>query len=709
MPRSKVGRTRTFTGCRTCRRRHTKCDEGRPSCRVCGQSGLNCDGYGARLQWASDNSAELANDHQASDLHRLRYPLFSDFERQSMSDGLSESLGSQTAEDVLADLDAGSRRFRRQKVFCLFKGPFGAFRVSEGGQVPDSADSNASPSSEDMCVSPDHPEGQDHVTRNSDAEDIENEDWMQQLDDVDFDTFDVPLDFILDQDAHQELGTIQSLITYPSSDLFASIAPDPLTTPCVEVNQLPEEITKDIVSLKEPLNERQETRRDLILREPAGSIFDSALPEEASSLLRHYKQHIDATTAALKAKRQSPWQLMFLPCAFQTFAELSLLGTASHTRVAVLCALLARSAFKLYKTDPDATKSNYWRTVGSKNMDKARYHLQRVLDQDMTLVHTVEYEELLMAFLAMSITSLYHDGRTPQNLLLDAEKLIRLRKSFTGGPQNVRILHHVYTYLRVIVESTSTCISDAAGDRENEPHHISPPRTFRISEDSLNVGLDPTVTKTAELGYGDIHLEVQGLWEKTLHSTIHGIPESLMTLLAQTISLANEKKHLETGGLTNSKVLSDLKRHTQTLEKRIWSWQLDFELAISPPSADLTSNSDLELIHHPHTQLMILAVHRALVIYFYRRVHDVSAMVLQDNVRETIEFLEPCIETLADDDDFTPSLAWAAFVSASEAIKPELQQRALKCVTITDNQGFHYGPKSSAEAVMSIWAGRQST
>ncbi|KNB20134.1 hypothetical protein FOXG_22757 [Fusarium oxysporum f. sp. lycopersici 4287] len=622
-----------------------------------------------------------------------------------MSDGLSESLGSQTAEDVLADLDAGSRRFRRQKVFCLFKGPFGAFRVSEGGQVPDSADSNASPSSEDMCVSPDHPEGQDHVTRNSDAEDIENEDWMQQLDDVDFDTFDVPLDFILDQDAHQELGTIQSLITYPSSDLFASIAPDPLTTPCVEVNQLPEEITKDIVSLKEPLNERQETRRDLILREPAGSIFDSALPEEASSLLRHYKQHIDATTAALKAKRQSPWQLMFLPCAFQTFAELSLLGTASHTRVAVLCALLARSAFKLYKTDPDATKSNYWRTVGSKNMDKARYHLQRVLDQDMTLVHTVEYEELLMAFLAICTTTV----APPRTFLLDAEKLIRLRKSFTGGPQNVRILHHVYTYLRVIVESTSTCISDAAGDRENEPHHISPPRTFRISEDSLNVGLDPTVTKTAELGYGDIHLEVQGLWEKTLHSTIHGIPESLMTLLAQTISLANEKKHLETGGLTNSKVLSDLKRHTQTLEKRIWSWQLDFELAISPPSADLTSNSDLELIHHPHTQLMILAVHRALVIYFYRRVHDVSAMVLQDNVRETIEFLEPCIETLADDDDFTPSLAWAAFVSASEAIKPELQQRALKCVTITDNQGFHYGPKSSAEAVMSIWAGRQST
>lgn len=44
-------RTKTFTGCWTCRSRKIKCDETRPICSQCCAKGLECEGYGVRLQW----------------------------------------------------------------------------------------------------------------------------------------------------------------------------------------------------------------------------------------------------------------------------------------------------------------------------------------------------------------------------------------------------------------------------------------------------------------------------------------------------------------------------------------------------------------------------------------------------------------------------------------------------------------------------------
>ena len=48
---TKRKRTKTFTGCATCRSRGVKCDEERPICRRCKSAFLHCKGYGARLTW----------------------------------------------------------------------------------------------------------------------------------------------------------------------------------------------------------------------------------------------------------------------------------------------------------------------------------------------------------------------------------------------------------------------------------------------------------------------------------------------------------------------------------------------------------------------------------------------------------------------------------------------------------------------------------
>ncbi|KAH8669139.1 hypothetical protein BX600DRAFT_267454 [Xylariales sp. PMI_506] len=58
-------RTKTFTGCWTCRSRRVKCDEQTPSCRRCQQYGVQCEGYGVRLSWlvnVGEDPARLNSD-----------------------------------------------------------------------------------------------------------------------------------------------------------------------------------------------------------------------------------------------------------------------------------------------------------------------------------------------------------------------------------------------------------------------------------------------------------------------------------------------------------------------------------------------------------------------------------------------------------------------------------------------------------------------
>lgn len=44
-------KSKTFTGCWTCRARRVKCDEAQPVCNRCAHSRLICEGYGVRLVW----------------------------------------------------------------------------------------------------------------------------------------------------------------------------------------------------------------------------------------------------------------------------------------------------------------------------------------------------------------------------------------------------------------------------------------------------------------------------------------------------------------------------------------------------------------------------------------------------------------------------------------------------------------------------------
>ena len=276
--------------------------------------------------------------------------------------------------------------------------------------------------------------------------------------------------------------------------------------------------------------------------------------------------------------------------------------------------------------------------------------------------------------------------------LIDAEQLIRLRGLPNHKSFKIRILHHTYTHLRIMAESISIAPGPGSVD-SNTGNSLarSDMRAFNIAVDSLNTGLDPAQEKTGDIGYNDIHLEIQGRWKETLYPVIYGIPESLMTLLSQTISLSNEKARLESIAWTDRRVSVALSDHIKTLEGRIWSWTLSPERpGPERPPQQLASPSlgYSELSNHPQARSMVLAIHSALIIYFYRRVYNMSAMIVQDQVRKTLDHLEDCTDqAFVNDPDFITSLAWPAFIAACEATAPDLQEKSLRYLEAAETRG----------------------
>ncbi|KAF5964016.1 transcription factor ARG81 [Fusarium bulbicola] len=698
MPK-KVERTRTFTGCRTCRSRHAKCDEAQPECGTCKRLGLACGGYGARLFWIRDDAVrpELQQSHRGSE---YRYPLFSESERRLMSDELKGSLGKRTALALLADIDSACEK--SDVGDALMKGPFGVFQSVEEKEltldtIECSPDTNTDNTSTSMYAETD-----------GFIEEIQRTDWPDQLPEDDLDIFTHSLDPGFSINSEEMTAGDQMNMHDSIANFFVD---DPMGAEGLALFSpgfISQVMGNDTAAQEDTIDPSLQHQMTEVVPYPRNITSPSGLPEEAEPLLRHYRQHIAGQRSTMQAKRKSPWEIIFLPCALETFAELSLWNEASHTRSSIFYTLLAHSALQLHMSKAPNSLAADWKEIGLKNHERAQNHLRQALQHEMFGPRQASYKELLMAILAMAMTSgqLHNGARAFRIFLLDAERLIRLRglANQAQNPFKSRLLHHMYTHLRVIAESISLW-SEPLPESSSEIQGREQFRTFRITEEGLNMGLDPAQEKTDELGYNDIHLEVQGRWTQTLYPVIYGIPESLMTLLSQTVSLSNEKNRLETVARCNPSISEALSKHTKTLENRIWAWPS----TLDPTEPVKMPTGDEDLVRHPQVRSMTLAIHQALVIYFYRRVYDMNAMILQDLVRKTLEYLEPCLSELIDDQDFATSLAWPAFVAACEAVSPDLQERALKCLGVTDDKGVYFTNRPAGVVVPLIWERRKQS
>ncbi|KAF4468698.1 arg81-transcription factor involved in arginine metabolism [Fusarium albosuccineum] len=225
---------------------------------------------------------------------------------------------------------------------------------------------------------------------------------------------------------------------------------------------------------------------------------------------------------------------------------------------------------------------------------------------------------------------------------------------------------------------------------------------FCLAEECYDIGLDPSEQKTPDVGFTDIHLQVQGQWNKTLFPSIYGFPESLWTLLSQTVATVNEKARIESLDPPNRALTDALTHHIQNLEQTIWAWTLTSDL-IGPPRPDHRGSSENQ---DPLAESLAQGLHQALILYFYRRMFNSSPMLLQDVVGRALDHLERCV-TRVNDQELGMCIAWATLTTACEAMTPALQEKALKISSVTDEQENIITKRPAKEVVTKLWEQRR--
>lgn len=323
---------------------------------------------------------------------------------------LSDSLGKKSTTNILADIDSACERFSNnaKSLASLVKGPFSVFPALEP-PPPAEPQFTSSPNTDPSCGSvPSHDYDTDGF-----IEEIQRQDWDDQLHPDNLDLFAGPLDSAMAMDPSMTSFFLDSTSSAEGLALFSPnfIAQAIETESALQHAVAQEEAAREEAAREEAVHQ-EATRRDSppetssLCQTPQSQ---SSLPGEAQMLLRYYRDNMEDGINPIHAKRKSPWQIIFLPCALETFAEISLWNEASHTRTAILYALLAHSALQLHNVRKPNTLGTNWREIGNRHHERAQSHLRSALQLEMFGARQAKYKDLLMAILAMARTSVSQD------------------------------------------------------------------------------------------------------------------------------------------------------------------------------------------------------------------------------------------------------------------------------------------------------------
>lgn len=124
------------------------------------------------------------------------------------------------------------------------------------------------------------------------------------------------------------------------------------------------------------------------------------IPDDARFLLEHYKFHHLKMFSPIW-NHKSPWRIMHLPTALQTFATLLLTGNDTCIRTSIFYSVMAVSAFTADRLSSTAALPSRWNDAGCRYHQRARAYLQMGLKTEIVGTKKVKYKEMLMAFLGM--------------------------------------------------------------------------------------------------------------------------------------------------------------------------------------------------------------------------------------------------------------------------------------------------------------------
>lgn len=302
--------------------------------------------------------------------------------------------------------------------------------------------------------------------------------------------------------------------------------------------------------------------------------------------------------------------------------------------------------------------------------------------------------------------------------MVDAERVLRMR----GLPkrrisQKARLLHHVYTWLRIVGESTyvlhdysqssafldvlqSSIETSRSGRMEHEAtpaNNNSNPKLddflrleTRYSDNDLNID-DP---KDQEAGLHDIHLQDSRNFSETMYKQIYGIPETWLSLVSQTTRLGNvmDTFRMRSGKSVTLDTWEMLQRRSVRLENMICS----FSLSIPGKATDETNTARA-------SGYMLQALGAALLIFFYRRIRNVHPAVLQGHVDSVVSALSEFNTVLPQGDPAGPGTAWPAFIAGCEAITTTRRESITKWLDNAESMSGFTAFKTAKNIMFELW------
>ncbi|KAI2744646.1 transcriptional regulator family: Fungal Specific TF [Penicillium roqueforti] len=274
------------------------------------------------------------------------------------------------------------------------------------------------------------------------------------------------------------------------------------------------------------------------------------------------------------------------------------------------------------------------------------------------------------ARLALLNAMIKGDPEMRRAYLVQTEKLICIKGlSQPALSANKRALHHCYAYMRIMAETT--CIADRLSMNQTGASGTLNDNTtygggFRIYPNLVFSTTTMSMEKDPGIAQRDLHLAIPGRWSSTLFPTLYGIDEIFLMLLSQVIRLANER---------DLSIMSDAGQSRLSL-KEFWTRAKGLERAIAHllpaanPSYAQPYNGALPVVMTTTSH----AMYTALSIFFHRRIYEIDPEMLQGNVNAIRGYLiQIQQEEIDQKGSHNAALIWPAFITACEAVSPELQ------------------------------------
>lgn len=175
-----------------------------------------------------------------------------------------------------------------------------------------------------------------------------------------------------------------------------------------------------------------------LIQSPVVSDHDTVTPDMAQYLLRHFRANLNSITRALPTGLKSPWEILNLAYAVQTFADLTFFEAknVSHAAKANYWAVLSCAAYHANATPATRSGSSQpsVENLASTTLAKAKHHMQMSLKTEVQGKSRAKYKDQLMAILMLTNNSVRPAARGAETNSRETDRSLRSSRVMKKTP-----------------------------------------------------------------------------------------------------------------------------------------------------------------------------------------------------------------------------------------------------------------------------------